>query len=403
MRSTYYFMALLILWTFTSLLRNNAILNFSSKPLSYTKQAPYHFDGKLDLTIGMAFNIEEGNLMVFISSLRQYSSCHILLFVDNITIGKARFQKIKKQFNVDVMSFDIAKLEPSFMQKYHPSTLRWILMDQYLKLHSSNFQRILLADVRDTAFQSDPFQIIKEKNGFYTFSESIHFSEDGWNSGWVSDCFGSDVAAKMSNNWVVCSGISLGSSSAVAAYTSLMAAEILKPNFESCERNGVDQGIHNVLVYSNMIQNLTILGPSDGVVIHVQNTKLTMSSNSVVYIQDSKQPVKIVHQYDRHRVLQQSLLLKYVDWEISSNANGTGHCMGYSLLTNTDLFYGIGDIHNVPLAVPHMEGCCAQCSTTPECCGFVYASTGSCWLKCVCTRESNNPTASMQLTSGWLT
>ena len=272
-----------------------------------------------DIAIGMAFKIPEPNLMVFVSSLRRHSpSCHILLFADNITNISVRFQKIRMQFNIDVVVIDISKLQPPSMRKYHPSTLRWILIDQYLKLHSNQYHQVLLADVRDTAFQSDPFQIISHP-GFYTFMEGVHFYEEGWNSGWVTDCFGSSVAQNMSNNWVVCSGISLGSATAVASYASLMAAEILKPHFEACERNGVDQGIHNVLVYSSVIQNLTLIGPSDGEVIHVQNTQPIMDSESVVHV--SQRPFKIIHQYDRHMALQQSLLLKYVDWEIPSQLN----------------------------------------------------------------------------------
>jgi hypothetical protein len=321
------------------------------------------------------------------------------LFVE--TAGSERFQQIRKRFDVEVSVVDISKLEPPSIRKYHPSTLRWILIDQYLKDHSKQFRRILLADVRDTAFQSDPFEIISLP-GLYTFSEGIHFHEEGWNTGWVADCFGSSVAQKMSNNRVVCSGISLGSAAAVAAYTSLMAAEILKPSFEACERNGVDQGIHNVLVYSGVIQNLTLLGPTDGVVVHAQNTNPILDADSVVRI-SNKHPAVIVHQYDRHRALQQSLLLKYVDWEISSTGNGVERCAGYSLLTNADLFYGVGDIHNVPVAAPSMQDCCVQCSSTSTCCGFVYASAGSsCWLKRVCAKASSDvfPTVT-DITSGW--
>jgi hypothetical protein len=394
-------LAILIMWT----LMKSLILRKNSSNVEATHHV-YRQDvmagatmemAAKDLAIGMAFKIPEPNLMVFVSSLRRHSpSCHILLFADNITTLSKRFQQIKKQFDVDVVVIDIAKLQPPAMRKYHPSTLRWILTDQYLKRHSNQYQKVLLADVRDTAFQSDPFQIISHP-GFYTFREGIHFYEDGWNSGWVADCFGSSVAQKMSNNWVVCSGISLGSATAVASYTSLMAAEILKPHFEACERNGVDQGIHNVLVYSSVIQNLTLLGPTDGAVIHVQNTQPIMDSDLVVI---SERPVKIIHQYDRHMALQQSLLLKYVDWEISSHANGTGHCAGYALQTNADLFYGVGDIYNIPAAAPRMHDCCARCSSTPECCGFVYAPPGSCWLKRICIQASAVST-SIEVTSGW--
>ena len=40
--------------------------------------------------------------------------------------------------------------------------------------------------------------------------------------------------------------------------------------FPSCERNGVDQGIHNVLVHSNLIPNMKIWSQADGPVANMQ-------------------------------------------------------------------------------------------------------------------------------------
>jgi hypothetical protein len=54
-------------------------------------------------------------------------------------------------------------LEPVYLRKYHPSSLRWIFYHQLFTSSSKftqAFDHILVADVRDTAFQSNPFSYL---------------------------------------------------------------------------------------------------------------------------------------------------------------------------------------------------------------------------------------------------
>jgi hypothetical protein len=53
----------------------------------------------------------------------------------------------------------------------------------------------------------------------------------------------------VSDRPIICSGISLGTIDEMTEYIKLMTEKILSPDFAKCERNGVDQGIHNVLVH----------------------------------------------------------------------------------------------------------------------------------------------------------
>ena len=57
--------------------------------------------------------------------------------------------------------------------------------------------QVLLADVRDMAFQSDPFKIVGSE-GLYVFNgvETMTIGNDGWNGGWVRDCFGPEMVKK---------------------------------------------------------------------------------------------------------------------------------------------------------------------------------------------------------------
>lgn len=64
--------------------------------------------------------------------------------------------------------------------------------------------------------------------------------------------------------------------------------------FPQCERNGVDQGVHNVLVHSGDLSNLKIFSQSDGPVANLQAKRATIEDN-VVYNGEGKE-VSVVHQ-----------------------------------------------------------------------------------------------------------
>ncbi len=105
-------------------------------------------------------------------------------------------------------------------------------------------------------------------------------SSCGWNSGWIRSCWGDQVLADTSINDVICSGIVAGTYAEMLLYLKAFSKKILAPDFAACERNGVDQGIHNVLVYKKMqhlpnIRKIVFEHQSSGVVAHMQAAELT--------------------------------------------------------------------------------------------------------------------------------
>ena len=145
------------------------------------------------------------------------------------------------------------------------------------------YKKVWLADARDTYFQKDPFTMLKDGDkGFYAFKgvENLLVKDCGWNGGWIKDCFGNKMVDTMGKNNIICSGVSMGDWNSVYTYLSLMKDIISKrergsalsitdhmqfagfdepamrrrykevyisSRFPTCERNGVDQGVHNVL------------------------------------------------------------------------------------------------------------------------------------------------------------
>lgn len=60
------------------------------------------------------------------------------------------------------IEIDTGRLEPAILRQYHPSSARWVLIQRFLDTKGSDYERVLIADVRETFFQTDPFDIIGE-------------------------------------------------------------------------------------------------------------------------------------------------------------------------------------------------------------------------------------------------
>ncbi|EKX33292.1 hypothetical protein GUITHDRAFT_51279, partial [Guillardia theta CCMP2712] len=201
-------------------------------------------------------------------------------------------------------------------RKFHPSTIRWPLIHQFFSLHPDKYKRVLMADVRDTAFQGDPFEILKDSSSSFLAFTGVQdrtIGQCGWNGGWVRDCFGPEMFSRLSSKPIICSGISMGTMDAVKSYLQAMSEHIMKQEFAACERNGVDQGVHNVLVHTDKIPHLRVNRQDDGLVANMQAHVMKFRSGKVYNV--NNELARVVHQYDRDLELQRSLLDSYVDFE----------------------------------------------------------------------------------------
>lgn len=113
-------------------------------------------------------------------------------------------------------------MQPKYLANYHPASLRWVMFERLLVAQNNflarSMDKVIVVDVRDTMFQTNPFELIHNTtNVISVFGESsgldigscgalrccvllIHFNIIiflGWNSGWVKDCFGEQVLMKI--------------------------------------------------------------------------------------------------------------------------------------------------------------------------------------------------------------
>ena len=84
----------------------------------------------------------------------------------------------------------------------------------------------------------------------------------------------------------------------------------LHPKFPTCERNGVDQGVHNVLIHRHLFPNVQIIPQHKAMVSNLQAKKHTYDRRVQEVRNNNGDRVAIVHQYDRMHDLQEDLFHK---------------------------------------------------------------------------------------------
>lgn len=353
----------------------------------------------VDLVIGMAQNTDPKNIAVFCKSLRQVSSADVILFINEPIPD--RHKAIAEANKITLMGFSLDKYGNT-RSSFHPSTLRWALFYDFFQPDStrSKYRRVWLIDVRDSYFQSDPFEMLPAgESALYTFNgvESITLGQCGWNSGWVKDCFGQAVLSEIASRNIICSGVTMGDTASVYAYLTVMDDVIMNKHkttisqsakFPSCERNGVDQGVHNVIVHkrAQALSRVKVKqwSQDDGPVINMQAKKGVVIGGSDKIVKNSRGGVAaVVHQYDRDDALQKYLFTKYVDWVNTADPlaewKADPECSRYEYRSDIDSFKGVCDF-KMQGGATSPASCCGYCNKADGCKGFTFYS-GKCFLK----------------------
>ena len=352
--------------------------------------------GRPDLVLGMAQNTDPKNIAVFCKSLRQVSSAEAILFINEPIPD--RHKEIAQQNGVTLRGFAPNRYGEA-SGAFHPSTLRWALFQEFFQPEHTRarYERVWLIDVRDSYFQRDPFEMLPVgESALYTFNgvESITLGQCGWNSGWVKDCFGQAVLSEIASKRIICSGVTMGDAASVLSYLAVMDDVIMNKRktaigqsakFPSCERNGVDQGVHNVIVHKNAVPGVRIeqWSQGDGPVMNMQAKKATVTGSDKIVTNSRGAVAAVVHQYDRDEALQRHLFAKYVDWVNTADPRAEwladAECAKYGYVGDFDSFKGVCD-YKMQGGATSPASCCGYCNKAAGCRGFTFYG-GKCFLK----------------------
>ncbi|KAJ1452843.1 hypothetical protein M885DRAFT_568237 [Pelagophyceae sp. CCMP2097] len=358
-----------------------------------------------DLVIGLAQEIALKQLAVFVGSLRQVSTADCVLFVDEFS-ASAALDALTQQHRVEVVKYVPAKLEPELMRSYHPSSFRWPLISAYLEqIESRGYRGVLMADVRDSAFQRDPFEamLAHEEAVFFAFHgvESKTIGECGWNGGWIRDCFGEKkrialakkpIARIRRRRGYVCSGVSLATFSEARLYAQQMGTVLGDAAFAKW----VPREALVVLVHEQRISGLRLISQRTGLVANLQARVARIDKNLVRNPKGDL--VAVVHQYDRFPDLAAYYYQKYAPAAASApKLSLAAACQRYTVKPDLDLFKGKCDLRAAGGSSP--AECCELCDSADGCRGWTHAGT-LCYFKTCSTPVTN--IAIKGATSGYL-
>jgi len=245
-----------------------------------------------------------------------------------------------------------------------------------------------------------------ESPGLYVFNgvEHIIIGDDGWNGPWIKDCFGEGVFQNLFKEKIICSGVSIGAIDDMVLYLNLMSSTMLEPDFALCERNGVDQGVHNVLIQTGRLKTAGVSvfrhDQSSGEVANMQAGIMSVTANFLVRNKNNA-VVPVVHQYDRYEKLMNDMFRRYVYWDMNTEKAGEGACGGYTIKENVEAFKGRCDLDHVGDEGEGVEGCCTRCKNKAGCKGFTHLRKG-CWLKSCNDVDETMLLAVPGATGGWM-
>jgi hypothetical protein len=171
----------------------------------------------------------------------------------------------------------------------------------YLANLTEKPQFILMADVRDVVFQSNPFAY-PFPAGLSVASECVRSSigSSRGNAKWLWEVAGIRELRRLSGRTPICSGTTVGDYATIQPYLELMTTHLRRKFFWGMF-DAIDQGLHNYFVHNQMVAPLRIYTNWNG-------PFLTLDSE--VVSPEQKNPegflcnrdgsvVPIVHQYDR--------------------------------------------------------------------------------------------------------
>ncbi|MBD1916694.1 MULTISPECIES: hypothetical protein [Cyanophyceae] len=181
---------------------------------------------------------------------------------------------------------------------HHPHFVRWFSYKDFLEANP-HYQKILMSDVKDVAFQAPFFEEISASD-LYFFKQDIQYGDDNnWDTRWYHESYGSKNLKAVEGKPALCIGTIMGNSKGVNAFLNVLCGEILKTPFI-----GIEQSVFNHLFYNNAFNHISLEiyeNASGPVLTQTQKSwdRFRVRPDGVFTTDGKLMPV--VHMYDRHQ------------------------------------------------------------------------------------------------------
>ena len=281
-----------------NLYQNNKIRNLNSNNV------------KKNVIIGLVKGYYWRNIRpFFISYLKAgFKNCELVMFVDKLseeTINKM------KLCGATVRDIPVKHLGFRKLMKY-----RWKWYADFLSENKEKYNEVFSADIRDTIFQKDIFQLYDNNKPFISFFLEESNLRDPVNKYWVKSlCKTKEEYNSIAEKQIICGGTILASVDIFIDFSNILYDTI--SNYETTSNKEIyDQGAVNYLVYYKKLYNdIMILKNNSGPVITlclVKRNKIKLDSENNVLNYEGN-IAAVVHQYDRKPDINLKMFQKYND------------------------------------------------------------------------------------------
>lgn len=258
-----------------------------------------------DLVICAAIGLDTDSIKNFIKSFRKHNNdADIFCIIESeSSINKINFLKSN---GVKLLFSDSIKFT-----RTQPNNTRFMKIADFLKETDKKYRNVLLSDIVDVVFQSDPFLNL---TGEFIISpeedeEKTIEKDQRFNARWLKQCFGDNLYEELKHNKILCCGTVIGSINNMKVYVDSICNEMFKlyENGSGHFQDMMDQGIHNYLFYKTpeIFKNPIIKRNGD----YIATVGITVIEHphKVEYLEDKIKVngliPSIVHQYNRSNIM----------------------------------------------------------------------------------------------------
>jgi hypothetical protein len=184
-----------------------------------------------------------------------------------------------------------------------PYVARYFHFYRFLAASGTRFDNVMLTDVRDVFFQGDPFDFeIGDQTWFFLEDHRQTLGSERYDRDWLLTAYGEETLRELRDELISCSGVTIAPREPMLAYLRVMTEELLRLPHQIA---GIDQGVHNYVIYKGLVPRARLVRNCDGPVFTVG---LVPQAEIDAVIDEERLDANAIHQYQHHARLKEELL-----------------------------------------------------------------------------------------------
>lgn len=207
------------------------------------------------------------------------------------------------------LGVELRPAAPFLTAELDPQLARYAMYLDCLAGWPERLRFAMVSDVRDVLFQSDPsdFAPLAAASGpgvhHWLERAGVDLLDEPVNRAWLDSLHGGAMTRLLAGQPVSCSGISMGDHAGMLGYVARMQEEVRRQR-GGMRQKGIDQGIHNHLLWVARPPGTTVHANGDHVVtLGIMGRKEFRLLGGRVLMPDGTAPA-VLHQWDRHQDLE---------------------------------------------------------------------------------------------------